>query len=341
MAPILRLAFCTGHPFRGYLQLLTLSRGSESITDSIANFPQRFGRTYHAYQAGSYVFPNDDVECERLELQGLVMTELFGGKWFLAPFPAERPPTRILDVGTGTGIWALEMGDRFPEARVYGIDLSPIQPTAVPSNVHFFVQDASEQWDWREPLDFVFVRGGIGSFANFKEEIVRQAFDNLEPGGWFETQDFNCDSQSDDGTLLPDSALQRWFDDMNAASEIIHRPLSQAHLAKNWLAEVGFVDIHEKCYKIPLNGWAKDPRYKALGKLWEQNWMSGLSGWSMSLFTQVLGRTPEEVEVSLVDVRKDFSNPYIHAYQRVYVVYGRKPFPHEVAGYTGDHEMTC
>lgn len=129
---------------------------------------------------------------------------------------------------------------------------------------------------------------------------MRQAFDNLEPGGWFETQDFNCDSQSDDGTLLPDSALQRWFDDMNAASEIIHRPLSQAHLAKNWLAEVGFVDIHEKCYKIPLNGWAKDPRYKALGKLWEQNWMSGLSGWSMSLFTQVLGRTPEEVEVRLL-----------------------------------------
>lgn len=71
------------------------------------------------------------------------MAELFGGRWYLAPITANgSSPRRILDVGTGTGIWALEMGDRFPEARVYGIDLSPIQPTAVPSNVHFFVQDA-------------------------------------------------------------------------------------------------------------------------------------------------------------------------------------------------------
>lgn len=77
-----------------------------------------------------------------MELQGLVMTELFGGRWYLSPITEEGPPTRVLDIGTGTGIWALEMGDRFPETKVYGIDLSPIQPTAVPSNVHFFVQDA-------------------------------------------------------------------------------------------------------------------------------------------------------------------------------------------------------
>jgi metalloendopeptidase OMA1, mitochondrial len=90
----------------------------------------------------AYVFPNDSYECERMELQGLVMTELLGGKWFLAPISQEGPPQRMLDIGTGTGIWALEMGDRFPEAKVIGIDLSPIQPTAVPSNVHFYVQDA-------------------------------------------------------------------------------------------------------------------------------------------------------------------------------------------------------
>lgn len=70
------------------------------------------------------------------------MQELFGHRLFLAPITAGRPPGRILDVGTGTGIWALELGDMFPESRVYGIDLSPIQPTAVPSNVHFYVQDA-------------------------------------------------------------------------------------------------------------------------------------------------------------------------------------------------------
>lgn len=31
-----------------------------------------------------------------------------GGKLNLAPIPAQ--PQRILDIGTGTGVWAIEMG---------------------------------------------------------------------------------------------------------------------------------------------------------------------------------------------------------------------------------------
>lgn len=34
----------------------------------------------------------------------------------------------MLDVGTGTGIWALDFGDRHPNAQVIGVDISPMQP---------------------------------------------------------------------------------------------------------------------------------------------------------------------------------------------------------------------
>ena len=36
---------------------------------------------------------------------------ILGGKLNLAPVP--RNPDRILDIGTGTGIWAMEMGKTF------------------------------------------------------------------------------------------------------------------------------------------------------------------------------------------------------------------------------------
>lgn len=38
-------------------------------------------------------------------------------------------PKRILDIGTGTGIWAIQMAEQNPESTIWGIDLSPIQPS--------------------------------------------------------------------------------------------------------------------------------------------------------------------------------------------------------------------
>ena len=47
------------------------------------------------------------------------MTEVsLGGKLNLAPIPSD--PQRILDIGCGTGLWAIEMGDKYPNAEVEG-----------------------------------------------------------------------------------------------------------------------------------------------------------------------------------------------------------------------------
>ena len=42
--------------------------------------------------------------------------------------PLENP-RRILDIGTGTGIWAIQMADDYPDCTVIGTDLSPVQPS--------------------------------------------------------------------------------------------------------------------------------------------------------------------------------------------------------------------
>ena len=45
-----------------------------------------------------------------------------------------------------------------------------------------------------------------------------------------------------------------------------------------------------------------------------ENFTSGLSAFSMAPFTRVLGWTKEEVEVFLVDVRREMNDRKIHAY---------------------------
>jgi SAM-dependent methyltransferase len=60
-------------------------------------------------------------------------------------------PRRALDLGTGTGVVALALAERYPEAEVVGIDLSPamieearrVLPSDLASRVRFEVGDAS------------------------------------------------------------------------------------------------------------------------------------------------------------------------------------------------------
>jgi hypothetical protein len=181
--------------------------------------------------------------------------------------------------------------------------------------------------------------------------MAQQAFDSLEPGGWFESQEIDAPLYCDDGTLHDNSPLRRWNLDMIAASEAMSRPLAFASKVKGWYEEVGFVDVQERSFKVPLNTWPKDRWYKEIGNMWEKNMLEGLSGFSLALFNRAFGRSAEEIEVSaigsrrhtaksarrilmlwqlrLVDVRKGISDLRIHAYHRFYVVVGRKPYPYE------------
>ena len=90
----------------------------------------------------AYPYPNDPTENERLDEQHAILRQVLDGRNHLAPFSMAKPPTRVLDIGCGTGIWVIEMGDDYPEAQIVGVDLSPIQPDEVPPNVRFFVEDS-------------------------------------------------------------------------------------------------------------------------------------------------------------------------------------------------------
>ncbi len=102
-----------------------------SLKSSIYNYRREYGRTYHAYKEGEYWGPNDEQAQDNMDVGNHLYTLLMHGKIFKAPLTKEKPPRRVLDVGTGTGIWAIDFADEFPTSEVIGVDLSPIQPSFV------------------------------------------------------------------------------------------------------------------------------------------------------------------------------------------------------------------
>ncbi|KAK2031308.1 methyltransferase domain-containing protein [Colletotrichum zoysiae] len=286
---------------------------SASMTSSIMKYREENGRTYHAYREGRYVLPNDAVENERLDLQHHLYTLTFDGKLFISPAGSDRPLHRVLDAGTGTGIWAIDVAEEYPEALITGVDLSPIQPQFVPPNVTFYIDDVEDEWTYSYKFDFIFGRMLTGSIADWPR-FIQQSYEFLEPGGWIELSDILLDLQSDDGTVGPDCAAQTWAGHMLEAAAIWKRPLDSCKFYKEQLAEAGFVNITEKIYKWPTNPWPRDPKFKELGMWTYEDLGNGLSGLSLALFTRALGWSKEQLEVFLVDVRKDMKDRSIHGW---------------------------
>jgi len=101
---------------------------------------------------------------------------MLGGSLYTAPIDH---PQRVLDVGTGTGIWAVDFADMHPTSEVVGNDISPIQPSWAPSNLTFEVDDVEENWVYPEGhFNYIHMRSLSGSIADW-ENVLKNAYKYL------------------------------------------------------------------------------------------------------------------------------------------------------------------
>jgi hypothetical protein len=82
------------------------------------------------------------------------------------------------------------------------------------------------------------------------------------------------------------------------ASEKLGRPAILAATLKEVFERVGFVDVQQRIFKMPINGWARDSRLREIGYLWGANVLEGLAGFSYQLFNKAFERTNAQIEVS-------------------------------------------
>ncbi|KAI0201102.1 UMTA methyltransferase family protein [Astrocystis sublimbata] len=203
-----------------------------------------------------YVFTRDFLDNNRINLMHFLWTKLFG--YIVHPkIPTEAANLRVADVGTGTGIWLLDVQSSLKEAQLDGYDISfdaaPPSET-LPSGVKF------RQWDVREDVpddlkgvyDIINVR--FFAFVLLNDEIPRvvaRLFSLLKPGGYLQWGEPDLESLRFD-TTTPEVKT----DNLRALFGLLS--VQDPRLKPTWIdrldnlfTETGFVEVERVTRDAP------------------------------------------------------------------------------------------
>ncbi len=152
-----------------------------------------FGGRRHL-AAMPYPLPKDMGEINRLDFQHYLLRAGAGGN-YLAPVQQSND---ILDVGSGSGRWAMEVATTFPLARVIGMDLVPpaVDEASIlghgldqrPPNYSFAPGNILEGLPFPDAsFDFVHQRLLITAVPKDRwPSVIQELVRVTRPGGWVE-----------------------------------------------------------------------------------------------------------------------------------------------------------
>ncbi|WP_424217330.1 class I SAM-dependent methyltransferase (plasmid) [Streptomyces sp. BI20] len=138
-----------------------------------------------------------------LELDGEVLAPYFAGLTDRLAELVDRPPARVLDLGSGPGTGSLALARRFPGARVTAVDLSArmlrrLRERAAARGVgdRIGTVEANVDESWTRigrggPYDLVWASAFLHHVADPARAFTR-IFENLRPGGLVAVTEMDC-----------------------------------------------------------------------------------------------------------------------------------------------------
>ncbi|KAL8906202.1 MAG: hypothetical protein Q9207_002170 [Kuettlingeria erythrocarpa] len=222
--------------------------------------------------------------------------------------PVPPSPTSVLDVGTGSGIWAVEFARQHPSCHVMGIDLSPVKAnSAVPEHCTFSVHDAeSPRWDFAAPntFDLIHSRMLVMGMRDWRS-YFRNCYHHLKPGGWIEVHEIAFPMRTANPDTPAETPFLRW-------GHVIHEGLAKGGIDggavykfSQHLEDVGFENIVEEKLPWPVAPWPEDEKGRTIGHMEADNLNNGMEGMTMGLLTKNMGWTREEVGRFVEEIRAD------------------------------------
>ncbi|KAJ7476663.1 S-adenosyl-L-methionine-dependent methyltransferase [Mycena latifolia] len=206
----------------------------------------------------TYILPavhGEKDELQRLDEMHAGISQYFGGQ--LAPAPiADVLPRKIVDLGCGSGAWAIQAAKQFPDAEVLAVDISPLPESLIlPMNMRFERADLAHELNFEpETFDIVHSRFVMCHVSNGKDATERAA-SLVRPGGLL---------------LLEDTDLTRIIETGGPVVRAVSSHFKDLLTARGADGEIGrkfegiiaalgsFEDIHADQIIVPLCGTTPD-----------------------------------------------------------------------------------
>lgn len=264
-----------------------------------------------------YALPRDMEEINRLDFQHYMLRFALRG---LYAAPLESPGS-ILDVGTGTGRWAMDMAHLFPHTYVCGVDVNPppVDEQAAagmdtrPSNYSFMPGNVLEGLPFNDgQFDFAHMRLLFTAIPSDRwpraiHELVRVT----RPDGWVESVET---TGLHDGGRHVDQMMS-WIAQMSARR---HVDLMDGSRVANLMRGAGLRNVAASVVNVPTGAWGD-----RLGAMVATDFIGVCKGYGGLIVGAGL-TTQQQFDQTLEGMRGDFNARRGHCYTPFYVVIGQR-----------------
>lgn len=253
------------------------------------------GSQKHSASLAPPLLPVHWSEVNPLDLRHYVLRLLLHDHYTapLSPFTQ-----RILDVGCGTGLWAREMAQQFPQAQVIGLDLDLSHISASwPANCQFVEGDVLVGLPFADDsFDFVHQCCLAGQLSTPTwPMVIRELIRVTRPGGWIELVELG-QRVANPGPAT--TRYLRWWGEWSERTGIYTTVVE--HL-DDLLQYAGLGQVAQRCIIAPVGQWGKQAGTLLMTDMIEtmqmmQRWFCRTLRLSPTLFTATLEALPAEWE---------------------------------------------
>ncbi|KXS97950.1 hypothetical protein AC578_3390 [Pseudocercospora eumusae] len=217
-----------------------------STTQTIQHAP-----TFHTDPSSKYFLSNDATERHRLRKQHEAIVAFMHNEPVHAPV---SNPARIFDLGCGVNAsMAILLAEKFPNATVYGVDLSDIEIDDKPSNVSF-IKGNIHNLIGKDPrlqpgsADYIYSRfmaAGVDDWSEHIKSIAKL----LAPGGYLELHESIRANWRDEN----DEEISRdweWLQLMHPGMYWPENDPTGLNYFKSLMGNSGLEEVDGKVYKL-------------------------------------------------------------------------------------------